>query len=93
MSTHRQQVPTNSLAAPLLSCGIYTYMPMPYMPNRDNMAELLQALDDVRDAAKRVSRELGMAPDRPEPAAGAGEPKRPDWADDEPLDFQLQTRG
>jgi hypothetical protein len=56
---------------------------MTYEPDPDGMAELLQALDDVRDAARRVDRERNYTTERREPAAGAAEPQRPDWADDE----------
>jgi hypothetical protein len=42
----------------------------------ESIAELLQALDDVREAARRVEQERNLAVDRPEPAAGAREPHR-----------------
>jgi hypothetical protein len=59
------------------------------MPNDldpQNVAELLQALDDVRDAAKRVAHERGMSAERGlEPAAGVRELRPPDSADDDPI--------
>jgi hypothetical protein len=58
---------------------------MPYEPDPDAMAELLQALDDVRDAARRVDRERIYATERREPAAGAREAHQPDLADDDLL--------
>jgi hypothetical protein len=62
---------------------------MPYEPDPYNMAELLQALDDVREAAKRVDREQNLAAKRSEPAAAAapaasaGEPHQREIVDDE----------
>jgi hypothetical protein len=35
---------------------------MTYEPDPDGMAELLQALDDVREAARRVDRERNHTP-------------------------------
>ena len=58
---------------------------MSYEPDPYNMAELLQALDDVRDAAKRVDRERNLGTELREPAAGAREPQPPDRADDDDL--------
>jgi hypothetical protein len=54
---------------------------MAYEQNPDTMAELLQALDDVRDAARRVDHERNLAIERPAPA-GTTEP--PHTAGDEP---------
>jgi hypothetical protein len=58
---------------------------MAYEPDPDGMAELMQALDDVREAAQRVDRERNYTTERREPAAGAAESQRPERADDEPL--------
>jgi len=49
----------------------------------ESIAELLQALDDVREAARRVEHERNLATDHSQPPAGAREPQRPDRADDE----------
>jgi hypothetical protein len=49
----------------------------------ESIADLLQALDEVREAARRVDRERNFVVDRPEPAGGAGESTPPKTADDE----------
>jgi hypothetical protein len=54
--------------------------PMPNDSDPESIAELLQALDDVREAARRVDRERNLAVERPEPAGGASEPPPPHTA-------------
>jgi hypothetical protein len=56
---------------------------MPYEPDPYNMAELLQALDDVRDAARRVDRQRNVGEASREPASGAGQPRQPEPTDDD----------
>jgi hypothetical protein len=51
----------------------------------ESIADLLQALDDVRDAARRVDRERNFAGERPERPAGTGDSKPTEIADDDPL--------
>jgi hypothetical protein len=51
----------------------------------ESIADLLQALDDVRDAARRVDHERNFAVEPPEPPAQADEQRpSPASADDEP---------
>ena len=49
---------------------------MPIDSDPESIADLLQALDDVREAARRVDQERSLATERPE--RGDGEEKRPD---------------
>lgn len=58
---------------------------MPNDSDPESIADLLQALDEVREAAKRVDRERNFAVDRSEPPAGAGPSKPPSTGDDERL--------
>ena len=47
---------------------------MPNDSDPQSIAELLRALDDVREAAKRVDRDYPPAPEKREPGGGAHEP-------------------
>jgi hypothetical protein len=47
---------------------------MPYEPDPYNTAELLQALDDVHEAARRVDHERTGADESREPVGGASAP-------------------
>jgi hypothetical protein len=49
----------------------------------ESIADLLQALDELREAARRVDRERNLAAERREPAAGAAEPQPPNTVDDD----------
>jgi len=57
---------------------------MPSDSNPESIADLLQALEDLREADRRVDRERSQAAERREAAGGAAEPQPPDTADDEP---------
>ena len=56
---------------------------MPTDSDPESIADLLQALDEVREAARRVDRERNLASDHREPAAGAAEPQRANTAADD----------
>ena len=55
---------------------------MPIESNPESVAELLQALEELREAERRVDRERNLAAERREPAAGAAQPQPPDTVDD-----------
>jgi hypothetical protein len=56
---------------------------MPIDSNPESIANLLQALDELREAARRVDRERNLAAERRETAAGAAEPQPPNTVDDD----------
>jgi hypothetical protein len=60
---------------------------MPNDSDPESITDLLQALDDVREAARRVDRERDFADDGRTPAGGAREPQPPEMAEDELLEF------
>jgi hypothetical protein len=60
---------------------------MPNDSDLESITDLLQALDDVREAARRVDRERDLADDGRTPAVAAREPLPPEMAEDELLDF------
>ena len=56
---------------------------MPIDSDPESITDLLQALDELREAARRVDRERHVPAERREPAAGAAEPQPPDTVDDD----------
>jgi hypothetical protein len=57
---------------------------MPTDSNPERISDLLHALDELREAERRVDRERNQAAERREAAGGAAEPQPPDTVDDEP---------
>jgi hypothetical protein len=55
---------------------------MPIDSDPESIADLLQALDDVREAARRVDQERNFAAEHAEP--GPREPRPPEAPDDKP---------